>query len=160
MINATLPIMQQNLANSQNQQQNAANSANAYGGSRQAIQQGTTQAQGALGMGQMAAQLNQANFGQAQQAAATDVASQNAAQAQNQQAGLTQEQLNNTASAGLGLLGNQQMQNNVANYGMLTSAGGYEQQQAQDEINAQMAKFQQAWQYPQQQLGMMEIRSA
>ena len=156
VINATLPIMQQNLANSQNQQQNAANSANAYGGSRQAIQQGTTQAQGALGMGQMAAQLNQANFGQAQQAAATDVASQNAAQAQNQQAGLTQEQLNNTASAGLGLLGNQQMQNNVANYGMLTSAGGYEQQQAQDEINAQMAKFQQAWQYPQQQLGMMK----
>ena len=66
VINTTLPIMQQNLALSQNQQQNAANRANAFGGSRQAIQQGVTQAQGAMGEGQMAAQLNQANFAQAQ----------------------------------------------------------------------------------------------
>jgi Chaperone of endosialidase len=48
------------------------------------------------------------------------------------------------------------MQNNIANYGMLTSAGGFEQQQAQNQINAQMAKFNQAFQYPQQQLGIME----
>ena len=34
VINATLPIMQQNLGLSQDQQQNAASSANAYGGSR------------------------------------------------------------------------------------------------------------------------------
>jgi hypothetical protein len=156
VINATLPIMQQNLGLSQDQQQNAANSANAYGGSRQGIQQGVTQAQGALGMGQMAAQLNQANFGQAQQAAATDVAAQNTAQAQNQAAGLSQEGLVNQAAQGLGTLGTQQMQNNIANYGMLTSAGGFEQQQGQNDINAQIAKFQQAFQYPQQQLGMME----
>ena len=37
VINATLPIMQQNLGLQQNQQQNAANSANAFGGSRQGI---------------------------------------------------------------------------------------------------------------------------
>jgi hypothetical protein len=167
VINATLPIMQQNLGLSQDQNQDAAASANAYGGSRQAMQQGVTQAQGALGMGQMAAQLNQANYGQAQQGALSDVAAQNAAsqfnagaqntaQAQNQAAGLSQEQLVNQASQGLGTLGTQQMQNNIANYGMLTSAGGFEQQQAQNDINAQMAKFQQAFQYPQQQLGMME----
>ena len=48
------------------------------------------------------------------------------------------------------------MQNNIANYGMLTSAGGFEQQQGQNDINAQLAKFNQAFQYPQQQLGMME----
>jgi hypothetical protein len=156
VINATLPIMQQNLALSQDQNQDAAASSNAFGGSRQAIQQGVTQAQGALGMGQMAAQLNQANFTQAQQGAESDVAAQNTAQAQNQAAGLTQEQLVNQASAGLGTLGTQQMQNNVANYGMLTSAGGFEQQQAQNQINAQMAQFQQANQYPTQQLGIME----
>ena len=174
VIDASLPIMQQNLANSQNQQQNAANSANAFGGSRQAIQQGVTQAQGALGMGQMAAQLNQANFSQAQAAATGDVNAQNQAkqlnqaaqaadygrsldaQKANQSAGLTQEQLNNAASSGLGTLGGQQMQNNIANYGMLTSAGGFEQQQDQNNINAQMAKFNQAFQYPQQQLGIME----
>jgi hypothetical protein len=149
VINKTLPIMQQNLALSQNQQQNAANSANAFGGSRQAIQQGVTQAQGAMGMGQMAAQLNSANYSQALAAA------QQAANA-NQQAGLTANQQQISASAGLGTLGQQQMQNNVANYGMLTSAGAQQEQQQQNDINAQMAKFQQAWSYPQAQLGMME----
>ena len=156
VINATLPIMQQNLGLQQNQQQNAANSANAFGGSRQGIQQGVTQAQGAQNMAQMAQQLNQANFTQAQGAAQNDIANTLKAQQGNQSAALQQGALANQASAGLGTLGNQQMQNNIANYGMLTSAGGFEQQQAQNDINAQMAKFNQAYQYPQQQLGMME----
>jgi hypothetical protein len=156
VINATLPIMQQNLGLSQNQQQNAAASAGAFGGSRQAIQQGVTQAQGALGMAQMAGQLNQANFGQAQAAATGDISRNLQAQQLNQAAGLSQEGLVNQAASGLGTLGTQQMQNNIANYGMLTSAGGFEQQQAQNDVNAQMAKFQQAFQYPQQQLGIME----
>ena len=143
-------------------------------------------------MAQMAQQLNQANFAQAQQAGLADVSAQNqvglanqqnqqanlgrqntdllanqsanaadlqrqlAAQTSNQSAALQQGALANQASAGLGSLGNQQMQNNIANYGMLTSAGGFEQQQAQNQINAQLAKFNQAFQYPQQQLGMME----
>ena len=156
VINSTLPIMQQNLGLQQDQNQNQANAANAYGGSRMALQQGVTQAQGAQNMAQMAAQLNQANFGQAQGAAQSDVGAQNTAQVQNQQAGLSQEQLTNQAAAGLGQLGTQQMQNNIANYGMLTSAGGLEQNQAQNDVNANMAKFNQAFQYPQQQLGMME----
>ena len=156
VINATLPIMQQNLGLQQNQQQNAANSANAFGGSRQGIQQGVTQAQGAQNMAQMAQQLNQANFTQAQGAAQNDIANTLKAQQGNQSAALQQGALANQASAGLGTLGNQQMQNNIANYGMLTSAGGFEQQQAQNDINAQLAKFNQAFQYPQQQLGMME----
>ena len=156
VINSTLPIMQQQNALNQNQIGNQANSANAFGGSRQGIQQGVAQAQGAQNIGQMAAQLNQANFGQAQQAAQYDVGQQNTAQAQNQQAGLSQEQLTNQAAAGLGQLGTQQMQNNIANYGMLTSAGGLEQNQSQNDINANMSKFNQAFQYPQQQLGMME----
>lgn len=156
VINKTLPIMQQNLALSQNQQQNAANAANAYGGSRQGIQQGVTQAQGALGMGQLAAQLNQANFGQAQQAATGDISRDLQAQQANQQAALSQGALANAASQGLANLGNQQMFNNIANYGMLTSAGGQQQQQQQNQINAQIAKFNQAFTYPQQQLGIME----
>ena len=156
VINATLPIMQQNLGLQQNQQQNAANSANAFGGSRQGVQQGVTQAQGAQNMAQMAQQLNQANFGQAQSAAQNDIANTLKAQQGNQSAALQQGALANQASAGLGTLGNQQMQNNIANYGMLTSAGGFEQQQGQNQINAQLAKFNQAFQYPQQQLGMME----
>jgi hypothetical protein len=156
VINASLPVMQQNLALSQNQQQNQANSANAYGGSRQAIQQGVTQAQGALGMGQMAAGLNQANFAQAQAGAQSDVTAQNAAMAANQQAALSQGALANQASGGLGTLATQQLQNNIGNFGMTVAAGGLEQQQQQNEINAQMAQFQQAFTYPQQQLGMLE----
>ena len=107
-------------------------------------------------MAQMAQQLNQANFTQAQAGAQGDIANTLKAQQGNQSAALQQGQLVNQAAQGLGTLGNQQMQNNIANYGMLTSAGGFEQQQAQNQINAQLAKFNQAFQYPQQQLGMME----
>lgn len=156
VIQQTLPLMQQANALQQNQIQDQASAANAYGGSRMGVQQGVAQAQGALNEGQMAASLNQANYAQAQQGAQFDVGQQNAAAAANQQAGLSQEGLVNQASQGLGNLGIQQMQNNIANYGMLTSAGGEEQTQAQNDINTQIAQFQQANQYPQQQLGIME----
>jgi hypothetical protein len=156
VINQTLPIMQQALGVNQIGNQSQAAGAGAFGGSRQGIQQGVTQAQGAMGMGQMAAQLNAANFQQAQAAAQQDIQSRLTAAQANQGAGLTANQQQILASSGLGQLGTQQMQNNIANYGMLLSAGGLEQQQQQNQINAQMAKFQQAWQYPQQELGMLE----
>ena len=156
VINKTLPIMQQGLALQQNQQQNAANAANAFGGSRQAIQQGVTQAQGALNEAQMAAALNQANFQQAQAGATGDINRALAAAQGNQQAGLTANQQQLLAGSALGTLGTQQMQNNLANYGMLTSAGGLQEQQQQNQINAQIAKLQQAQSYPQQQLGVLE----
>ena len=157
VINTTLPIMEQGLALQQNQQQNAANSANAYGGSRQGIQQGVTQAQGALNEAQMAAQLNQANFAQATQGATGDISRNLTAQQANQAAALQAAQANQAAgltangqsifaATGLGTLGNQQMQNQLAQYGMLTSAGAGQEQQQQNDINAQIAKFQQAWQ--------------
>src|SRR4249919_2528256 len=60
VIDKTLPLMQQQNALSQNQQANAANSSNAFGGSRQGVQQGVAQAQGAMNIGQMAAGLNAA----------------------------------------------------------------------------------------------------
>ena len=156
VINKTLPIMQQGLALQQNQQQNAANAANAFGGSRQAIQQGVTQAQGALNEAQMAAQLNQANFQQAQAGATGDINRALAAAQANQQAGLTANQQGIVAGSALGTLGTQQMQNNIANFGMLTAAGGAQEQQQQNQINAQIAKLQQAQSYPQQQLGVLE----
>jgi Chaperone of endosialidase len=173
VINTTLPIYQQQLAQSQNQQQNAANSANAFGGSRQAIQQGVTQAQGAQGMAQMAQQLNQANFTQAQQAAQGDVAARNAiAQSNqaNQQANLNrnltaqttnqaaqQAKINSDilASQGLTNTGNALNQANLQNYNMLTSSGAGQSMQAQNQINAQMQKFQGAVNYPQQQLATL-----
>ena len=45
---------------------------------------------------------------------------------------------------------------NVANYNMLQGAGAAQEMQQQNQINAQMAKFNQAFNYPQQQLGTLE----
>lgn len=156
VINSTLPIMQQNLAQSQNQAQNQANSSNAFGGSRQAIQQGVTQAQGAQGMAQMAAQLNQANFGQAQQAAQFDITGQNQAALANQATQQNQNSLNLQAAGGLGSLGQQAQLSQARNFTEQTTAGAQEQQQAQNEINANIAQFQQAQQYPYTQLGVLQ----
>jgi Chaperone of endosialidase len=156
VINSTLPVMQQNLALSQNQQANQANSANAFGGSRQGVQAGVTQAQGAQGIAQMAAQLNQANYGQAQTAAQSDIATNLQGQLANQSAQQNQAGLNLQASSGLGALGNAAQQGQLQNFGEQVTAGSLEQQQAQNQINAQMQKFQQAWAYPGQQLGVLQ----
>jgi hypothetical protein len=156
VINSTLPLMQQQNALSQNQQANAASAANAFGGSRQGIQQGVAQAQGALNIGQMASQLNQANFTQAQAAATGDISRNLAAQQSNQSA--DQANINSllTAAGGLGTLGSQAQQNQRQQFLELTQAGGQQQQQAQNEINAQMNQFNQANAYPGQQLGVLQ----
>lgn len=189
VINATLPIMQQNLGQQQIGNQNQASAASAYGGSRQGVQQGVTQAQGAQNMAQMAAQLNQANFGQAQQGALADIsnnlqaqganvgaanqfalqnqanlqaaaganqAAQMTAQQLNQQAQQDQGRLNLQAASGLGALGQQAQLSQARNFAEQMSAGGQEQAQAQNQINAQMQKFQNAWSYPQTELGILQ----
>ena len=191
VINATMPGMIQANALSQNQGANAANSANAFGGSRQGIQQGVAQAQGAQNVGLMLANLNNANFTQAQAAATgdinrnltaattnqqsqqTDLARQNQDLLANQTANandlnrsLTAQTTNQTAqqqkinsdiaaSQGLTNTGDSMNKANVANYGLLSSAGASQSMQAQNDINAQMAKFSQAFNYPQQQLGTL-----
>lgn len=173
VINTTLPIMQQQLAQSQIQNQNSANSANAFGGSRQGVQQGVTQAQGAQNMAQMASQLNQANYTQAQQGAQFDVGQRNqiattnqasqqanlnrnlAAQTTNQSAQQAKINSDILASQGLTNTGNALNQANLQNYNMLTSSGAGQSMQAQSQINAQQQKFQQAVNYPQQQLATL-----
>ena len=156
VINATMPGMIQANALSQNQAANSANSANAFGGSRQGIQQGVAQAQGAMNVGQMLAGLNSANFTQAQAAATGDISRNLTAQRSNQSA--QQAKINSDIAASQGLTGTGQAMNqaNTANFNMLQSAGASQSMQAQNEINAQMAKFNQAFNYPQQQLGTLE----
>ena len=228
VINATLPAMLQANALSQNQQGNAANSANAFGGSRQGVQQGVAQAQGAMNVGQMVAGLNSANFTQAQAAATGDInrnltaqqanqssqqadlSRQNAdalanqtanagdlqrslsaqtanqtanagdlqrslaaqtsnqtanagdlqrslaAQTSNQSADQTKINSDIAASQGLANTGDSMNKANVANFNLLQSAGAGQSMQSQNDINAQMAKFNQAFNYPQQQLGTLE----
>ena len=156
VINATLPIMQQQNALNQNQIGNQANSANAFGGSRQGIQQGVAQAQGAQNIGQMAAQLNQANFGQAQAGAQFDITGQNQAALANQAAQQNQGNLNLQAASGLGALGNQAQMSQARNFTEQMTAGQMQQGQAQNQINAQISKFQNANNYPNQQLSILQ----
>ena len=156
VINATLPIMQQQNALNQNQIGNQANSANAFGGSKQGIQQGVAQAQGAQNIGQMASQLNQANFQQAQQGAQYDITNNQNAQLANQAAQQNQGNLNLQAASGLGALGNQAQLSQARNFTEQMTAGQMQQGQAQNQINAQMAKFQNANNYPNQQLSILQ----
>ena len=156
VINTTMPLMQQQNALSQNQAANQANSANAFGGSRQGVQQGVAQAQGALNIGQMASQLNQANFDQAQQAATGDITRNLQAQTSNQ--GANQANINSLiqAAGGLGTLGSQAQQNQRQQFLELSTAGAGQQPQAQNQIAANMGQFNQAQQYPLPQLGILQ----
>ena len=156
VINSTIPIMQQQNALNQNQIGNQANSANAFGGSRQGDQQGVAQAQGAQNIGQMAAQLNQANFGQAQAGAQFDITGQNNANLANQAAQQNQGNLNLQAASGMGALGNQAQLSQARNFTEQMTAGQMQQGQAQNQINAQVAKFQNANNYPNQQLSVLQ----
>ena len=156
VIDKTLPIMQQQLALSQNGQANAASAAGAFGGSRQAIQQGVTQAQGAQNMAQMAAQLNQANYGQAVQGAEYDIGNNLTSQQNNQAAQQAKINSDIQASAGMATTGQLlgQQVNNAFN--MQNTAGAEQMSQAQAQINAQEQKFQQAYTYPQTQMGILQ----
>ena len=156
VIDKTLPIMQQQLALSQNGQANAASAAGAFGGSRQAIQQGVTQAQGAQNMAQMAAQLNQANYGQAVQGAEYDIGNNLTSQQNNQAAQQAKINSDIQASAGMATTGQLlgQQVNNAFN--MQNTAGAEQMSQAQAQINAQQQKFQQAYTYPQTQMGILQ----
>ena len=104
----------------------------------------------------MAAGLNQANFAQAQAAAQFDITGRNQAALANQAAQQNQGNLNVQAASGLGALGNAAQANAVKNFGMQQTAGLQQQAQAQSQINAQIAKFQNAANYPNQQLSILQ----
>jgi hypothetical protein len=137
-------------------QQNAANSANAFGGSRQAIQQGVTQAQGAQGMAQMAAQLNQANYTQAVQGAEYDIGNNLTSQQNNQAAQQAKINSDILASSGLASTGTDLAQAANNAYTMQNQAGAEQMGQAQSQINADQQKFTQAVNYPQTQMGILQ----
>jgi hypothetical protein len=155
VINKTLPLMQQQLALQQAGNANQASAANAFGGSRFGVQQGVTGAQGALGMGQMAAQLRSQGFQNAQQAATGDISRDLAAQQGNQAAQQAKIQSDIAASSGLSSLGDEAAKQQAARFTMLNTAGAQQQAQQQALINAQMGKFAQANNYPQQQMNTL-----
>jgi hypothetical protein len=174
VIDTSLPIMQQELGKTL--ASNAGNAVNqgAFGGSRFGVQQGTAQAQGALGMANMAAGLNQANFNQAQAAATgdinrqfdvgktnqlsqqTDLARSLEAQKSNQSA--QQQKINSDIQAASGLNTSATNAGQLAQsaFNMQNTAGNMQMAQARDQIAAQMAKFNEANNYGTKQMGILQ----
>jgi hypothetical protein len=114
----------------------AAQKAGAFGGSRFGVQQGVTQAQGVKNIGDISAQLRQAGFDTATQTAVGQQANQRA------------------AATGLLNTAQQKIAGQQGDITNLMSAGQQDQAQQQAIINANIQKFQQAWDYPTQQLNM------
>ena len=129
--------------------------AGAFGGSRQGITDAVTNAQSAIGAGNLAAQLNSANFQQAQAGATGDLQRMLAAAQGNQQAAATQGAQNLSALGQLKDLGNISTTNATNQVGLLSNIGEQQQKYAQSQIDANVNKFNQAWDYPTQQLNTL-----
>lgn len=136
VINSALPLLDQQRQQANNQSAAQAVQAGAFGGSREGVAEGVNNSQSALNAAQLAAQLQSANFSQAQGAATTDLNRNLTAAQSNQAAGLQ------GAGVDLGAaqqLGNLTAQGQTANQAGLTGALAGQtqlQQQAQAEINA------------------------
>lgn len=128
----------------------------AFGGSRAAVQNGVTNAQANLGEDSLVAQLMSQNFGQAQQAAGQDIATNLAAQQANQNADLAGAGVRLNGAVQGGNLANlssntflQQLQAALAGQGML-------QTQKQNELDADKNLYEQQQQFPLQQLQIVQ----
>jgi Chaperone of endosialidase len=124
----------------------------AFGGSRQGVSEGITNAASAMQAGNLAAQLQAQNFAQAQAAAQNDINRNLQAQGMNQQAGLQGAGLNLTSANALGNLA-AQGQNSFLQ-GNAAALAGQEgiQNQNQQQLNAAQQAYQEQQQFPIQQL--------
>ena len=107
VINSGLSALDQQRMQALNQVGDTAVKAGAFGGSRQGISEGVTNANAAAGAGDLASKLMAQNFTQAQAAATNDLQRNYQMQAANQTAGLTGAQLNLAGALGLGTLAEQ-----------------------------------------------------
>lgn len=107
VINSGLSALDQQRMQALNQVGDTAVRTGAFGGSRQGISEGVTNANAAAGAGNLASQLMAQNFSQAQAAATNDLQRNYQMQAANQTAGLTGAQLNLAGALGLGTLAEQ-----------------------------------------------------
>jgi len=149
VINKTMPLIEQQRQMANNQTADLAAKTGAFGGSRQGVAEGVNNAQSGLYAGQLGAQLNQANFAQAQAAAQADLARSLQGQGMNQQAGLQGAGLN---LAGAGELGQLAGAGQTANLqGLMAALGGQTQLQQQ-----QQAVNNQPWQDALQRLQLQE----
>jgi len=124
----------------------------AFGGSRQGVSEGVTNAGSAMQAGQLASGLQAQNFAQAQSAAQNDINRNLQAQLANQQAGLSGAGLNLQAANNLGTLAGQGQ--NSFLQGAAAGLTGQEALQAQQQAQLDAARqyYTEQQQFPIQQL--------
>lgn len=109
VINSAIPLMEQQRKLALAGVGDASRGAKAFGGSRQGVMEGVTNAQSNLNEGQLASQLQSQNFLQAQGAAGQDVNTNLQGQVANQNAGISGAGVQNAAAAnGANVAGGQQ----------------------------------------------------
>lgn len=154
VINPSLTLMDQSLAQQQNQAAASARQTGAFGGSRQGVQEAVNNAQTNLLKGQLGANLWSQNFGQAQAAATGDIARNLAAQQSNQQYDFLGAQLRGQMANQYGNLTTAQQNNWLT--GVTAAMGGQDvaRQNQQDQLNAQMALYNEQRMDPVQRIQM------
>ena len=134
VINSSLNILDQQRLNNLNSNHDQALAANAFGGSRQAVQDAVTNSQYGLQGANLAAQLYNQNYANAQSAAQQDIANNLTAQQNNQSAGLTGANLNLNAANQMGNLASGQQQNFLNAVNAAYTGNNALQNQAQNQI--------------------------
>jgi hypothetical protein len=152
VLGTSLDVLNQQRLTGLNQAYDAAIKAKAFGGSRQAIQEGVVNAAAQQQAGQLAAQLMAQNYGQAQTAAQADIARAMEAQRLNQAAGISGAQLGVQGAQTLGgLAGAGQEAYLTGQTGALTAQSLLQAQQ-QAQLDANQQAYREAQQFPIQQL--------
>lgn len=124
----------------------------AFGGSRQGVQEGVTNAGAASAAGQLAAQMGQQNYQNAQQAAQFDIQNNLGTQQANAANQMNAAGLNMNAANGLAGIAQQGQNANIAALMAALQGQGLAQQDVQGRLNADQAAYQAAQQFPLQQL--------
>lgn len=152
VLGTSLDVLNQQRQTGLNQAYDAAIKAKAFGGSRQAIQEGVVNAAAQQQAGQLAAQLMAQNYGQAQTAAQADITRAMEAQRLNQAAGLSGAQIGIQGAQTLGgLAGSGQEAYLTGQTGALTAQSLLQAQQ-QAQLDAAQQAYREAQQFPIQQL--------
>lgn len=152
VIQSSLDQLNQQRMTNLAQQSDAAIRANAFGGSRQAIQEGVVNAAAQQQAGQLAANLYSQNFNQAQAAAQADIARRMQADQYNQAAGITGAQLGLTGAQTLGGLAGAGQESFLTGAAGSLAAQSAIQQQQQAQLDAARNYYASLQQFPLQQL--------
>ena len=123
-----------------------------FGGSRQGVMEGVTNAGATMNAGNLASQLMSQNFGQAQNAATADINRAMAAQQANQSAGLQGAALRANAAGQLGALAGQGQEAFLSGLRAALAGQGMVQQDRQAQYDAARQAYGEARQYPIEQL--------